>query len=53
MPRPSETDETSTAPPDGGYGWVCVAALFLINFSTWGAVSVLTNIVHSRDQIEY
>ncbi|RDW66231.1 hypothetical protein BP6252_09866 [Coleophoma cylindrospora] len=22
--------------PDGGYGWVCVAAVFLINAHTWG-----------------
>ncbi|KAF2823656.1 MFS general substrate transporter [Ophiobolus disseminans] len=27
------------APPDGGYGWVCVAACFTINCHTWGAVS--------------
>ncbi|KAJ5597463.1 major facilitator superfamily domain-containing protein [Penicillium hordei] len=26
-------------PPDGGYGWVCVAACFSINCFTWGAVS--------------
>ncbi|CAN9227214.1 unnamed protein product [Alternaria alternata] len=26
-------------PPDGGYGWVCVAACFTINCFTWGAVS--------------
>ena len=23
-------------PPDGGYGWVCVACCFLINAHTWG-----------------
>lgn len=27
-----EVDE----PPDGGYGWVCVACCFLINAHTWG-----------------
>ncbi|MCJ1469948.1 hypothetical protein MMC07_008593 [Pseudocyphellaria aurata] len=26
-------------PPDGGYGWVCVAACFAINCFTWGVVS--------------
>ena len=23
-------------PPDGGYGWVCVACVFLVNAHTWG-----------------
>lgn len=27
-------------PPDGGYGWVCVACVFLINAHTWGINSV-------------
>lgn len=27
-------------PPDGGYGWVCVACVFLINAHTWGVNSV-------------
>jgi len=27
-------------PPDGGYGWVCVAACFTINCFTWGTVAV-------------
>ena len=28
------------AAPDGGYGWICVAACFTINCFTWGTVSV-------------
>lgn len=28
------------APPDGGYGWVCLAACFTINCFTWGVVAV-------------
>jgi MFS family permease len=38
------TPETDTKPvdipPDGGYGWVCVCCLFLINAHTWGVNSV-------------
>ncbi|KAK8030466.1 hypothetical protein PG990_000200 [Apiospora arundinis] len=26
-------------PPDGGYGWICVAAQFLINGFTWGVAA--------------
>ncbi|KFY93537.1 hypothetical protein V500_03674 [Pseudogymnoascus sp. VKM F-4518 (FW-2643)] len=26
-------------PPDGGYGWICVAACFNINCFTWGVVA--------------
>lgn len=26
--------------PDGGYGWVCVGAQFLINGFTWGVAAV-------------
>ena len=28
------------APPNGGYGWVCVAAVFIVNAHTWGLNSV-------------
>jgi hypothetical protein len=31
-----EADE----PPDGGYGWICVASNFFINGHTWGINSV-------------
>jgi MFS family permease len=30
----------SDIPPDGGYGWVCVACCFLINANSWGVNSV-------------
>ena len=32
------------APPDGGYGWVCVACCFWINAHTWGINSVRSDI---------
>lgn len=35
-----EPSPTVPAPPDGGYGWVCVAACFTINCFTWGVVAV-------------
>ena len=34
------TTNAEHTPPDGGYGWVCVAACFTINCFTWGTVSV-------------
>lgn len=27
-------------PPDGGYGWVCVACCFTVNAMTWGVNTV-------------
>ena len=33
-------DDHIDIPPDGGYGWICVAAVFLINAHTWGVNSV-------------
>lgn len=32
--------DDQAAPPDGGYGWVCVACVFWINAHTWGINSV-------------
>lgn len=37
----SPPQESNVAePPDGGYGWVCVACCFFINAHTWGINSV-------------
>ncbi|KAI9677061.1 MAG: hypothetical protein M1817_006900 [Caeruleum heppii] len=33
---PTAIIEKPDAPPDGGYGWVCVACCFWINAHTWG-----------------
>lgn len=38
-------------PPDGGYGWICVFALFLVNFSTWGAVAVSRSIADRKPKM--
>jgi len=34
--EPTTTTQSLDVPPDGGYGWVCVAAVFMINAHTWG-----------------
>jgi len=31
-----EIQERDDKPPDGGYGWVCIGACFVINGFTWG-----------------
>ncbi|KAL9116627.1 MAG: hypothetical protein Q9187_006849 [Circinaria calcarea] len=32
--------DVQDVPPDGGYGWVCVACVFMVNAHTWGLNSV-------------
>ena len=39
-PENPEQSAEQDVPPDGGYGWVCVACTFLINAHTWGVNSV-------------
>ncbi|RWA05370.1 hypothetical protein EKO27_g9729 [Xylaria grammica] len=40
LPEESQQDRTITlAPSDGGYGWFCVLAQFLINSLTWGVAA--------------
>ncbi|CZT05034.1 related to protein MCH2 (monocarboxylate permease homolog) [Rhynchosporium agropyri] len=36
VPKPSEDQKPDDVPPDGGYGWLVVACVCLINAHTWG-----------------
>lgn len=52
--EPITTDPEEVKPPeiDGGYGWVCVVAVFLINAHTWGINSVRArDLLAAKDQI--
>ncbi len=40
QPQAEEHVVFPDTPTDGGYGWVCVACVFFINFETWGLNSV-------------
>jgi hypothetical protein len=37
---PEEETKPVDVPPDGGYGWVCVVCVALMNAHTWGVNSV-------------
>ncbi|PMD56279.1 major facilitator superfamily protein [Hyaloscypha bicolor E] len=39
LTRELSFEEIQELPPDGGYGWVCVACCFTINAFTWGVLS--------------
>ena len=36
QPRPAHAKDREYVPPNGGYGWVCVLCVFLINAHIWG-----------------
>ena len=36
QPSPAQAKDQEYVPPNGGYGWVCVVCVFLINAHTWG-----------------
>ncbi len=36
----AEAEGDIAKPPDGGYGWVCLACCFASNCFTWGITSV-------------
>jgi hypothetical protein len=44
-------EEVRDSPPDGGYGWVCVACCFTINAFTWGVLSVSSLLLPSPSSI--
>jgi hypothetical protein len=35
-----EVPNIDQAPPDGGYGWICVISCWILNAFTWGVVAV-------------
>ena len=36
QPSPAHARDREYVPPNGGYGWMCVVCVFLINAHTWG-----------------
>ena len=36
QPRAGSDEKEKDVPPDGGYGWVCVACVAMINAHSWG-----------------
>jgi len=40
VPNGLQTIEVDDTPPDGGYGWVVVFAVALLNGFTWGIAAV-------------
>lgn len=44
----TQSPVAADVPPDGGYGWICVIAVFLVNAHTWGVNSVFVDFPRSR-----
>lgn len=42
--EPDARVRTADEPPNGGYGWVCVACCFWVNAHTWGINSASSSI---------
>lgn len=45
QPTPSHAEDRQYVPPDGGYGWVCVACVFMVNAHTWG-LNFVSGLLH-------
>jgi hypothetical protein len=37
---PQDATSVEDVPPNGGYGWVCTACVFMLNAHSWGINSV-------------
>lgn len=35
-PGPAAAKDREYVPPNGGYGWICIVCVFMINAHTWG-----------------
>lgn len=48
---PANAVEAEPIPPNGGYGWVCTFAVFMINAHTWGINAVRNYTLPTRQRI--
>lgn len=46
VPELFVTTQVAEDPPDGGYGWVQVGVVFIINWFTWGQTAVCPPLLH-------
>ena len=44
----SDSNMAGDPPPDGGYGWVCVASVFISSGFTWGVIAVRSSAESTR-----
>ena len=50
---PVQVRSQEYVPPDGGYGWVCVGCVLLINAHTWGLNFVSSHMFQPRLSTAY